>query len=592
MIKINGYPRPQFIRNNWINLNGEWNFLFDDDNIGEINEYYIRFPESLKIEIPFTYETKLSGIADETIHENIWYQKDIIIKNIDEEKRIIINFEGSDFITKLWVNGKYVGINIGGYHRFSFDITDFLKNGINNFTIKVHDSLSMSQPRGKQRYKYDSWECWYVQTTGIWKTIWIENVSKNYILSAKNTPNYDNKSIEVECFTNISENGQDCFEIQTEIVYENSIINVDRHDITNKVSNYKMNICGVDSNHEIKYWSPENPHLYNINYKLYKNGHLIDEVKSYFGVRKISIENSKILLNGKEIYLKMILDQGYWPDSHLTPPNEDAIIKDLEIVKKYGFNGIRKHQKIEDERFLYYCDINGILVWSEMASCYEFNDQSIEYFNNEWVKIVKQNYNHPCIITWVPINESWGVREISFNKKEQNFVNSLYYITKAIDKTRPVITNDGWEHTISDIITIHDYKQDVEELKNLYKNHKEDIIQNNENFKTNHAVFSENYKYSGQPIIMSEYGGIALNSNDGWGYGKQAKDELEFIERFEKITTVLKNIPYLSGYCYTQLTDVQQEINGLVDEYRKNKFSNEIINRISYVNRNGSVNDE
>ena len=492
MKKITNYPRPQFVRENWINLNGEWNFIFDDENIGEKQKYYNKFPESIKIQVPFTYETKMSGINDETIHKNIWYQKNINLQK-NYKLNTILHFEGSDFITKIWINGNYVGMNVGGYHRFSFDITNYLVEGNNNFTIKIEDSLSKSQPRGKQRYKKESWKCWYIQTTGIWKTIWLENVSKNHIVSSKITPDFDNKNINIELLTNI---GNNKFEIETEISFDNEIINSTKIPIEDNIFNYTIDICNKNKNHEIKYWQPEHPYLYDITYKLYCNGNIIDEVYSYFGIRKISIDKNKILLNNKELYLKMILDQGYWADSHLTPPNEEAIIKDIELVKKYGFNGIRKHQKIEDERFLYYCDIYGILVWNEMANFYEFTDKSIEYFMDEWIKVVKQNYNHPSIITWVPINESWGVPNISTSIKEQNFANSLYYLTKSIDKTRLVIANDGWEHTLTDIVTIHDYVQDGELLYEKYNDEELSIINNRLEHNGNHKLFSENYKYN------------------------------------------------------------------------------------------------
>ena len=583
MIKIKNYPRPQFVRENWLNLNGEWNFIFDDENNGEEQKYYNNFPESQKIQVPFTYETKMSGINDETIHENIWYQKNINISTNSKIENTILHFEGSDFITKIWINGNYIGMNVGGYHRFSFDITNYLVEGENNFTIKVEDSLSKSQPRGKQRYKRESWKCWYIQTTGIWKTIWLENVPKNYIISSKNTPNFDDKNIEIELLTNIS-NSTNKFEIETEISFNNEIINNIKLPLENNIFKYSIDICKENKNHEIMYWSPEHPYLYDITYKLYCDGNLIDEVYSYFGVRKISIEKNKIYLNNKKLYLKMILDQGYWAASHLTPPNEESIIKDIELVKKYGFNGIRKHQKIEDERFLYYCDVNGILVWSEMANCYEFTDKSIEYFMNQWIKVVKQNYNHPSIITWVPINESWGIPNVSINENEQNFANSLYYMTKSIDKTRPVIANDGWEHTLADIITIHDYEQDGKLLYEKYNDEELSIINNKKEHNGKRKLFSENYAYNGQPIIMSEYGGIALISDEGWGYGRQVKDENEFIKRYEELTNAIKNTNYIIGYCYTQLSDVQQEINGLVDENRNEKFNNNMIDKIKKIN--------
>lgn len=578
MKKTYNYPRPQFVRNNWTNLNGEWDFTLDDEKIGEQKEFFKIFPKDKKIIVPYTYETKMSGINDQSVHENIWYFKNVDIKEINN--KYILHFEGSDFITKLWINGKYVGMNIGGYHRFSFDITKFLIEGNNNFTIKVEDSLSKSQPRGKQRYKNESWKCWYVQTTGIWKTIWLEEVPNTYIISSKLTPNYDENNVKVELLTNINEDTNANYELETEILFDNRIINIDKRTIEKDLIKYVIDI----KDNEVKHWSPETPNLYDINYKLYKDGELIDEVSSYFGMRKISIDKDKLLLNDKEIYLKMLLDQGYWAESGLTPPNEEALIKDIELVKEYGFNGIRKHQKIEDERFLYYCDINGILVWSEMANCYEFNDISNKYFTDEWQKVVEQNYNHPSIITWVPINESWGIPEVSTNIEEQQFTEKIYNITKSLDITRPVICNDGWQHTIADIITIHDYKQSGEELYNVY-NSNLDILNNEIPHNGDRKLFSEGYKYNGQPIIMSEYGGIALNSELGWGYGKQVKDENEFIERFEALTNAIKNTKYICGYCYTQLTDVQQEINGLVDENRNPKFSDRIIDKIRKINK-------
>ncbi len=577
---IKDYPRPQFIREDWENLNGKWNFAFDDNNEGESKKYYMNFPVKNTINVPFTYETNLSGINDESIHYTVWYNKKINIGENKLKEKIILHFEGSDYITKVWVNGNYIGVNEGGYSRFSFEIEKFIKEGENDITVKVQDSLSKEQPRGKQRYKKESWKCWYIQTTGIWKTVWLEYVPMNYIKRVKITPDLDTKKIKLEYDTNISEEElkNNEFIIETEISFKGKILNKTETILESSYDNNEIQI------NVIKEWSTKMPNLYDITYKLYCNGKIVDIVYSYFGLRKISIKNGKIFLNNEELYLKLILDQGYWKESHLTPISEDAIIKDIDIVLKYGYNGIRKHQKNEDERFLYWCDVKGVLVWSEMANCYEFNDKSIQRFTNQWIKVVNQNYNHPSIITWVPINESWGLPKIKDDLKQQNFANSLYYLTKSLDNTRPVISNDGWEHTISDIVTIHDYKQDAELLKLLYSNEYNNIINNLQEYNSKHKLFAEGYQYEGQPIIMSEYGGIALNSEEGWGYGKQVRDENEFLERFSSITNVIKNIPYIVGYCYTQLTDVQQEINGLVDENRNEKFSGKITEKIKKIN--------
>lgn len=570
---IKDYPRPQFVRKEWQNLNGKWNFMFDDNNEGEEKKYFCNFPKTTNICVPFTYETKLSGIEDETIHYIIWYNRKIIITNEQlKDKKIILNFEGSDYKTKVWINGNYVGENLGGYSRFSFDIEKYILEGENDITVKVEDSLSKDQPRGKQRYKKESFRCWYIQTTGIWKTVWIEWVSKRYLKRIKNTPQKDKIQLEVE--TNILEEEfeKQNYYIEIEISFNGKILNKIKQLLETNCQKIEMNIVKEEIEHIIKEWSNKHPNLYDISYKLYYNNEIIDNVESYFGIRDITIKGDKIFLNKEELYLKLILDQGYWKESHLTPPNEESLIQDIERVLEFGYNGVRKHQKIEDERFLYWCDVKGILVWSEMANCYNFDDTSIQDFTNQWIRVVKQNCNHPSIIAWVPINESWGVQEVSICKKQQNYINSLYYLTKAIDDTRPVISNDGWEHTISDIITIHDYKQESELLYEEYTDKEMSVLNNLKEYNGKHKLLAYGYKYKGQPVIMSEYGGIAINSNKGWGYGKQVKDEKEYIERFYKLTKAICSIKYISGYCYTQLTDVQQEINGLMNENRMCKI--------------------
>lgn len=579
---IKDYPRPQFVRKEWKNLNGEWNFIFDDNDEGEIKKYFLDFPKFNKICVPFTYETKLSGIEDENIHYIIWYNRKInISKEQLQNKKVILNFEGSDYKTKVWINGNYIGENIGAYSRFSFNIEKYVVEGENDITIKVEDSLSKDQPRGKQRYKKESWKCWYIQTTGIWKTVWLEWVSEKYLKAVKVTPKTDKIQLEIE--TNLSEQDieKQKYYIETEISFNGQILNNTKEMINNNYEKMEINIVQEGTKHNIQKWSMNNPNLYDINYKLYYEDKVIDNVESYFGIREIAIKGNKIYLNGEEVYLKLILDQGYWKESHLTPPNEESLIKDIESVLAFGYNGIRKHQKVEDERFLYWCDVKGILVWSEMANCYNFNDSSLQNFTNEWIKVVKQNYNHPSIIIWVPINESWGVPEVRNSKEQQNFINSLYYLTKSMDNTRPVISNDGWEHTISDIITIHDYKQDDELLYQEYADEDMKVLNNLKEYNGKHRLLANGYKYEGQPVIMSEYGGIAINSEEGWGYGKQVKNENEFVERFTKLTKAINNIPYISGYCYTQLTDVQQEVNGLINAERNYKIDSNIIRNVN-----------
>ncbi|MDR1949150.1 MAG: glycoside hydrolase family 2, partial [Spirochaetaceae bacterium] len=415
-----GYPRPQFVRDrdSWINLNGSWDFAFDDKNKGIGEEWFRSFPAGRKITVPFTYETPKSGIGDPGRHEVIWYHRTIPVeKNKEPGKRIFLHFEGSDYHTELWVNGGFAGTHDGAYARFSFDITTLLRDGQNDITIRVEDSFDITQPRGKQRWKDDNFGCWYIQTTGIWKALWLEYVPEEYIISAKMTPVFSQGKLEVEVEIRANRCGPigpgkntPALELKAEISFNGNFVTSlvvpvtkKRIEVTADIVNTGICEWGFFA------WEPEHPHLYDISFRLLKDGNPVDEVLSYFGMREIRIDGANILLNGAPLYQRLILDQGYWTESYLSPPDEAALITDIDKVMAAGYNGVRKHQKTEDERFLYWADVKGLLVWSEMAATYEFNDAAVTNFTREWMEIVRQNYNHPSIITWTPFNESWGL---------------------------------------------------------------------------------------------------------------------------------------------------------------------------------------
>lgn len=572
---IKDYPRPQLTRQSWQNLNGAWSFRFDDNNEGVKSEWFKGFNDQT-ITVPFTYETKLSGIGDTMHHSCIWYSRTVDIGSDALNGRVFLHFEGSDYHTDVWVNNQHVGSHDGGYARFSFDITDYAITGINTIVVSVSDSIDMAQPRGKQRWMKDNFGCWYIQTTGIWKTVWLEYTNTAFLSSVKITPNIDKSTVEFEYLTSIS-----ACDVEAEITYNDIVITRQRTHLEGNRQTVSMNVGSTQHEWLLYTWSPENPCLYDVRFKVYYQDNLCDEAGSYFGMRKISISGNKIMLNNVPIYQRLILDQGYWPDSGLTPPSEDALIEDIDKLQELGFNGLRKHQKTEDERFLFWCDVKGMLVWSEMAATYVFNDSSVERFSKEWIEIVRQNYNHPCIITWTPFNESWGIPNIKVNETEQNFTVGIYHLTKAIDPMRPVITNDGWEHTCSDIITLHDYEQDAEKFFEKYSD--EDAVLGNQTaiagFK--HA-FADGWSYDGQPVIISEYGGIAIaGRGEGWGYGNRVADENDLIKRYDALTSCIKKLPYICGYCYTQVTDVEQEVNGLMDPQRNFKCDVAAIKEIN-----------
>ena len=584
---IKDYPRPQFVRNNWENLNGTWDFAFDDKNVGEQEKWYESFKSELTIQVPFTYETKMSGICDETRHDNIWYHKTIVVDGkLLEKNNYILHFEGSDFATKLWVNGQYVGCHKGGYARFSFDITNHLHDGENELTVKVEDSFDMQQPRGKQRWMDHNFLCFYVQTTGIWKTVWSEYVPKKSIASVKMTPNLSDACLELEYNVNAPEESFDGnLLVEAVVTFKGQLISKALTAMTGAHQRVSVDMkARFDRAYKnsVHTWSPRIPNLYDISFRLLEGSEVLDEVGSYAAMREIRIDKGNILLNNRILYQRLILDQGYWKDSHLTPPSEEALIEDIDKIVALGYNGLRKHQKTEDERFLYWCDVKGVLVWCEAPSAYQFSDYAVTEFMNEWSEIVKQNYNHPCIITWTPVNESWGVTEIQTNKMQQHFTEAIYYMTKSLDKMRPVIVNDGWVHTISDILTLHDYEACGERFSARYEGHKDEITTRELYFNNDMAAFADGYAYKGQPVLISEFGGIAFSGDDsGWGYGGKVASKEAFIKRFDSIVTAIKKLPYNCGFCYTQVTDVQQEINGLMDIDRNFKVDPEIIKEIN-----------
>ncbi|MCJ8014160.1 beta galactosidase jelly roll domain-containing protein [Paenibacillus sp. KQZ6P-2] len=576
------YPRPQFVRSAWSNLNGEWDFRFDDGNVGESEHWYDSYETELRIRVPFVYETKASGIGDSKFHPYVWYQRSFTVPAEAVSKRIMLNFQAVDYVAKVWVNGNFVGNHKGGYTAFSFDITSKVRkdDGENRIVVKVEDSNDVTQPRGKQRWRTDNFGCWYVQTTGIWQTVWLEYVDERHLQSVKITPDLDTNSVRFDYHMS-DEAVDESHLLTTKITMDGRLIKqasivVDRSQLTAGVE-----LISDSREWRVETWSPEHPKLYEVEFVLTNSANsVLDKVQSYFGLRKVSIQKGKVLLNNAPIYQRLILDQGYWTDSHLTPPSEEAIIEDIDKIMAMGYNGVRKHQKIEDPRFLYWCDVKGLLVWSEMAATYEFNDRAVNRFTKEWLDIVQQQYNHPCIITWVPFNESWGIGNVFVDRRQQQFTEAIYHLTKSIDPNRPVIVNDGWEHTVSDIVTLHDYEESGERFRKRYAN--KDAITSNEISHMNWKyAIAQGYEYRGQPIIISEFGGIAFKSEEGWGYGNQVDSEEAFLDRFERITQAIKDMDYICGYCYTQVTDVQQEVNGLLTEDRQPKIPLEKIKAIN-----------
>lgn len=563
------YPRPQFVRKDWLNLNGEWKFGFGDE---------VTFDEAMKgklprtINVPFTYETKLSGIEDHSQRHIVWYSRTITGK---EGKSTILTFEGADYDTEVYVGGRLVGFHRGAYSRFSFDVTDYLNDGEAMLVVKCMDNDLPIQVRGKQRWEKESFGCWYVQTTGIYKTVWLEYVDELHLTRLKITPDISNNSVKFD--VGVSKPADDA-EVCINITFDGRHIqtaSIWAADIDNTVS---VRLDSKSITYQTEIWSLWNPALYDVEISIHKGERVTDTVGSYFGLREYTVKNGKLLFNNGPFYAKLVLDQGYWKDSGITPPSEEAIMRDIQLAKQMGFNGCRKHQKNEDERFYYYADIMGFTVWCELPSNHWFSDEATKDITVEWLDIVTQNYDHPSLVTWVLFNESWGVKGIASDSSQSNLATGLYYMTKSIDTMRPVISNDGWSHAKSDILTLHHYEQSADRLYSMYNDRTK--LTDGDVWNSQILPFADGYRYEGQPIIMSEFGGTHYAQSEGWGYGAAVHSDEEFLERFGSLMDAVKRMN-ISGYCYTQLTDVEQETNGLLTNEREPKVPiEEILKRI------------
>jgi len=574
------HPRPQFVREDWLNLNGEWSFSFDDDNKGLKEKWYKNPDFKQKIQVPFAFQTKLSGITDPSFHDYCWYNRKFAIPDNMKGKQIILHFGAVDYSCSVYVNGELAGAHEGGHTAFSFNISPYLNfSGEESLTLRVYDpSTDECIPRGKQFWQEKSAGIWYTRTTGIWQTVWLEAVEENHIKFVRFTPDIDNGDVIIEWETNGDYYGKRAlFNISFKGMQVACEVST-QHERYGKIAVNLLNKKTFrNSSHGQGWlWSPENPNLFDVTIKLTDtNGKIYDTVSSYLGMRKIHTENGMVYLNNHPYYQKLVLDQGYWPEGLLTAPTDEALKKDILLAKEMGFNGARKHQKVEDPRYLYHADTLGFLVWGECAACPSHSSETVARLTREWIEIIERDYNHPCIVTWVPINESWGVSNINYSEHEAMHSLGLYYLIKSLDKTRLVISNDGWEMTVSDICAIHNYSHGSKTETAKYAYYKETIA-NKENILSaqpaGRNIYADGFYHQGEPILLTEFGGIGFKTGEdsGWGYTNVNSEE-EYLEDYRRIMEALFASKVLYGYCYTQLTDVEQEINGIVTYDRKPK---------------------
>jgi len=582
--------RPYLIKNSQlINLNGKWDFEFDDKNIGHQRKWFKKASFTREIEVPFPYESKLSGIEDTSKHDHFWYHKTINV-SLDSNKVYVLNFNGLDFYGEIYINGELAFTHEGGATMFKFDITDKLTDGDNDIVIYCYDPMEdQAIPRGKQYWKEKSESIFYTKTSGIYKNVYLEILEKEYLDNIFMVSDIDRGTLKVkELYHSAPDKITYEIRLKDEVIIKETVENTRKlneieHEIRvwdeNKINEYTLH----DQNH---CWSPEHPVLYDLFIKTYDaSGRLIEDISTYFAMRKVHIDKGVFYLNNRPYYQKLVLIQGYFRDGILSYPSVDDLKKDILDAKELGFNGGRMHQKVEDPYYYYLCDKLGFIAWLEYPAGQVFNNRLMDYMHKEWHDIILSYYNFPSILVYVPLNESWGIANCGTVKEQQLFENSMYYLCKSLDTSRLVVGNDGWELTKTDIYSVHNYMHGQKGDTKTYKAFVDALKDYKSMLNSSPAgrkIVIPGYENPNIPIMLTEFGGVCLqkDSTKGWGY-TLANDETTYIKELKKIYAAISKSKCIVGYCYTQLYDVEQEINGLLTYDREFKVSPEIIKKIN-----------
>lgn len=549
------HPNPQWERADWKNLNGKWEFDFDFGRSARERKLYEQGALSKEINVPFCPESMLSGIGYTDFMAAVCYRKVFELSKEEAKKNIVLHFGAVDYESFVYINGQLVKTHIGGYSSFEVDITKYVKVGENTiFVIAEDDVRSRQQPSGKQSGQYYSEGCAYTRTTGIWQTVWLEFLPDTYIRNAKYYSDIHNETLTI--IGNVRGSGEVC----AKAFFEGNPMGIARVKASNSVFSMQIKLS------ELHLWEPGKGGLYDLELTFVE-----DNIKSYFGMRSVHIDGTRFLLNNKPVFQRFVLDQGYYPDGIYTAKSDDELKRDIVLSMELGFNGARLHQKIFEKRFLYHCDKAGYMVWCEHAN-WGMNYTDIiaaENFIGEWLEILERDFNHPSIIGWCPFNETWGYEE---KKLKNTLIENVYKLTKQFDPTRLCIDTSGFFHTVTDIFDVHDYEQDVDRFK-------ENCSKITESIENDQIEEMDNWK----AVFISEYGGIQWSDNvsNGWGYGNAPKSKEDFLKRYKGLANAILDNPRITGFCYTQLYDVEQEQNGLYTYEREAKFDADSIRTIN-----------
>ena len=580
------YPRPQFVRTDWLCLNGEWEFEIDQGDSG-LERGLLGRPLAGSITVPFCPESRLSGVENDDFLEAVWYRRVVEIPGKWKGRRVLLHFQAVDYDATVWVNGHEVGRHRGGFSPFTCDLGGAAAPGERaEIVVRARDGHRDPQPRGKQAQTYAPRGAIYVRTTGIWQSVWMEPVPDIYLGRPRLTSDVANNVIRLE---------QPLVHRPSGVGFANPVSRkglwqhaqlLDAAGVVSEAACSAELDLGLSLDLAVpaerrRLWSPEDPHLYDVILRLLDGGGAtLDEARSYAGLRSVSIDGRAITLNGKPVFQRLVLDQGYYPDGIMTAPSDEALRRDIELSIDAGFNGARLHQKVFEERFLYHADRLGYLLWGEFGDwgCrgygpQESHQQPTASYITEWLEVLERDYSHPSIIGWCPLNETWQPLHDRITTLD-TVTRGLFLATKAMDLTRPVLDTSGYSHRVpeADVYDCHDYTQEVE----TFAVHHSGVGEGRPHYNGREGQ-TWSIPYRGQPFFVSEFGGIWWNPDAGeeeysWGYGERPRSIEEFYERFTRLCAVLLDDPDHFGYCYTQLTDIYQEQNGIYRFDRSLKF--------------------
>ncbi|MFD5385752.1 sugar-binding domain-containing protein [Streptomyces sp. NPDC127074] len=575
-----GHPRPQLIRDpDWRDLGGPWEFAHDDEDRGRAGRWMdpaTSAPFTGTVTVPYPPESAASGVADTGFHPVLWYRRTIDVTRPAAGRRLLLHFGAVDHRAEVWLNGRPVGQHEGGHTGFTCDLTDAIdRDGEQTVVVRAEDQpLDAAQPRGKQDWRRDPHVIWYHRTSGIWQPVWLEEVPAEHISLVHWTPEVAHAR--VRCRLRLGHWPQRPLTVTVRLTRGERLLAEQRTLIEGQEAEFDVAVSALRHGQDLDdlLWSPERPQLVDAVVELRDAAEdtPVDRVASYLGLRDIGWDDGVFLLNHKPYFLRFALQQGYWPASHLSA-SADELRRDVELAKEIGLNGLRVHQKIEDPRFLYWADRLGLLLWEEMPSAYTFGAQTVERVVAEWTEAVSRDLGHPSIVAWVPVNESWSVPNPALVPAQRHFMDALYHLTKALDPSRPAVSNDGWEISAADIWGVHDYTQHGDVLRKRYGHASLRQGELAEQWPGAKRLTLDGVRHQGQPVVLSEFGGATFEPAEGaewFGYDTVATKE-DFAERLADLVAAAVDSG-LAGFCYTQFTDTEQETNGLLTPDRQPKI--------------------